>query len=914
MDLEQLVSRVTLDVVLPSASAPEQLRETVFYDENLSFSAVLSIPSPPDASPPAEVLQLLTHAHLSYDIAYISPLSHAPPPSIRLGAPPKQRAQGLAIVPPATPNPMPASQEHDRRYVRTEGTHLLSGAFTSGEFSLEYDGEKGCWKATYGLRATLSYIPTPYTSPLLSITAHLTVRPTPRPLSALPDALRALLSADPAEPETPATAEAAPFGRFFSGLEEVNLLGGLSASTADDLDAGVLALPTTRLGASARANEFALRPLRKDEDKEEAEQLLRAKPTVKKSFRRTVNIANAVRVRMRTVFVPHSLLPLAGSKEASGNDDVSDGASERAIVLCVEVEHAPEAGAAGSDFELLDVRVEVASAASLPGAPSGGEARAELIGSTPFPIRLGDGAQHNLLYAVSLLNLPAGSLDVLSGDADVPPHKVGIYVSGRPVSISSDDDDGAEVHPTAEFTSRWNTTLAISSSSASAHNSLPPAQRQTQREALPEPPSPFPAPRTATSATFASAGQITAKAPTLLSAVASRRQSAPTPSNTSTLGLPQPHQPRPAPHRASTGPGLPTLNERPSTDGYFPSAPTSPSRSGAVTPLGDKRAYTPTPPSVAVAAYARTPLTASFPSFAHAQSQAGLGLGMGTLRTTFGPPPPTPLSAAHGMIPPPAPIFPDGDDQFISTEFGLSSPPPGVGFANMPTTPAYPAYGASTPGLASGGVTPVGGARIGPSVDVVRGGTPGGAAVNLGGKEEVPEQRAVVVSVAVVVEDEDEGYASASSSLKEGEVEKKQKRLYPHQRFTLDVLVANRSDTVRRLEVSVPPRPRRREVQGKDVEQPGIVPLDNRVRVGPLRPGAVQSTTLSFRALKPGMHNLDALILADVETGAVVVCRKVCTVYVWERPPGAAGGDGDEEEEETMGDDQADEALQDVAL
>ena len=32
------------------------------------------------------------------------------------------------------------------------------------------------------------------------------------------------------------------------------------------------------------------------------------------------------------------------------------------------------------------------------------------------------------------------------------------------------------------------------------------------------------------------------------------------------------------------------------------------------------------------------------------------------------------------------------------------------------------------------------------------------------------------------------------------------------------------------------------------------------------------------------MHALDALILADVETGALVVCRKVCMVYVWERP------------------------------
>ncbi|KZV61895.1 hypothetical protein PENSPDRAFT_759105 [Peniophora sp. CONT] len=913
MELEQLVSRVILDVHLPSTSAPTQLRDTVFYDENLSFHILLCIPSPPpaspDASPPAEILQLLMHAHISYDVAYISPLSHAPTPAIRLGAPPKQRSLGLAIVPPATPNPMPATQDHDRRYMRTEGTHLTSGTFMTSndskdrDFRLEYDTDKGYWKATYILSATLAYISTPYSSPLLCLTAHLTIRPTPRPLASLPETLRALIPSEPS-PESPAGAEAAAFGRFFSGLEEVNLLGGLSASTAEDLDAGVLALPTTRLGASARTKEFALRPMRKDEDKEEAEELLRTKPTIRKSYRRTVNIANAVRVRMRTVFVPHSLLPLAGSAEAYG-DDVSAGASERAIVLCVEVEHAPEAGAAGSDFELLDVRVEVSSSTSIPGAPLGGEARAEIIGSSPFPIRLSDGAQHNLLYALSLLNLPAGSLDVLSGDADVPPHKVGIHVSGRPVSTSAmlngDDGVGKEtLHPTEEFTSRWNTTLAISSSS---RNSLPPVANQAHREALPEPPSPFPAPRTATSATFASAGQITAKVPTLMTGAASRRQSAPTPSKTSSLGLPQP-QARPSPHRASTGPGLPTLNERPSTDGYFPSAPTSPSRSGAVTPLGGKRAYTPTPPSVAVAAYARTPLTASFPSFAQAQSQAGMGM----LRTTFGPPPPTPLSAVHG-VPPPAPIFPD-DEQYISTEFGLGSPPPGVGFANVPPTPAYPAYGASTPGLPSGAVTPMGGARIGPTVDVARG-TPGAAPVLMGKGDVVPEHRAVVLSVAVVVDDEDEGYASSSSG-GDGQQGAGQKRLYPHQRFALDVLVANRSSTVRRLEVSVPPRPRRREIGGKDVEQPGIVPLDNRVRVGPLRPGAVQSTTLSFRALRPGMHALDALILADVETGAVVVCRKVCMVYVWERPSASLGLPRDSERDSTAL--EATETLEDVAL
>ena len=66
-------------------------------------------------------------------------------------------------------------------------------------------------------------------------------------------------------------------------------------------------------------------------------------------------------------------------------------------------------------------------------------------------------------------------------------------------------------------------------------------------------------------------------------------------------------------------------------------------------------------------------------------------------------------------------------------------------------------------------------------------------------------------------------------------------RIYPLDQFTLDIFVFNQSRWTRRLEVGCPERRRRRRAGGgggagrRDVEKDatvGIVPLENRVRVG----------------------------------------------------------------------------------
>ncbi|TFY55917.1 hypothetical protein EVG20_g9138 [Dentipellis fragilis] len=296
------------------------------------------------------------------------------------------------------------------------------------------------------------------------------------------------------------------------------------------------------------------------------------------------------------------------------------------------------------------------------------------------------------------------------------------------------------------------------------------------------------------------------------------------------------------------------------------------------------------PPSVAVQAYARTPTTPL---------------------TTFGPPsplltasfPPS-ISGGSGMstssgIPPPAPLSPHLPTSEMDEAFGMGMPPP---------TPAYPAYGPSSPvpptPRAQGPLAGWGG-NVGPTVDIPRSrmpGTPGmgsgsgssgsaglgsaglGTSGPLVGGEEVEpdgevggeEGKKVVVSVGLL--------PPPQLSAQKGLAVVGQPRIYPHDQFTLDIFVFNQSAWTRRFEVSCPERRRRRQQQGKGerVRGPGFVPLENRVRVGPLRPATCQSVRMDFLALTPGLHTIDTLTLTDVETGFSMNLRSVMDIVVHE--------------------------------
>jgi len=131
-------------------------------------------------------------------------------------------------------------------------------------------------------------------------------------------------------------------------------------------------------------------------------------------------------------------------------------------------------------------------------------------------------------------------------------------------------------------------------------------------------------------------------------------------------------------------------------------------------------------------------------------------------------------------------------------------------------------------------------------------------------------------------------------------------RIYPLHTFTLDIFVFNQSSWTRRFEVSYPDRRHRRKqdeasgaggvgggkhnrMSGKslsgglgNLDTPGILPLENRVRIGPLRPSTCQSVRMDFLAVTPGMHSIDILTLTDVVSGYTMNLRSVMDVVVHE--------------------------------
>jgi len=134
-------------------------------------------------------------------------------------------------------------------------------------------------------------------------------------------------------------------------------------------------------------------------------------------------------------------------------------------------------------------------------------------------------------------------------------------------------------------------------------------------------------------------------------------------------------------------------------------------------------------------------------------------------------------------------------------------------------------------------------------------------------------------------------------------------RIYPLDVFTLEIFVFNQSPVTRRFEVGFPDRKRMRaerrslaaamlggsggDVQHKVVgdaisrlgSQAGIMPLENRIRVGPLRPETCQSVRMQFLALRPGLHSVDTLTITDTEAEFTLNLRSVMEVVVHEPHP-----------------------------
>jgi len=240
----------------------------------------------------------------------------------------------------------------------------------------------------------------------------------------------------------------------------------------------------------------------------------------------------------------------------------------------------------------------------------------------------------------------------------------------------------------------------------------------------------------------------------------------------------------------------------------------------------------------------------------------------------------------------------------------------------VPPTPAYPAY-PSSPGLPYtphwqapiAGVGSMQTGPVGPSVEIKRErglgaggvgfpptpgpmlGAPGGfAQMQVEGAERAAgsgDGRGEPIIVSVGLLPRPTGRQARKQANGEGvESVRDYEKIYPLDQFTLDIFVYNQSSWTRRFEVSYPDRRKLRKEQlasfggqagKKGVDDSyGVVPLENRVRVGPLLPSTCQSVRMDFLALSPGVHSIDTLTLTDVYSGYSMNLRSVIDVVVHE--------------------------------
>ncbi|KAG1751413.1 uncharacterized protein EDB91DRAFT_1105370 [Suillus paluster] len=748
-------------------------------DEQLHLLLIAQIPclsedvDPKD--PPPSLLDFLAHVQVSLEATYISQTPTtlpetpqtarvlAPPRTSSIAGKPRPTSHHPSLFPPHTPNPTPSSTDRDRKYAQSEGTLLLASIWghkpanlSKEKFSLLYSEAKNAWLAVYELSLTMYQ-----------------------------------------------------YHRSFTRL--------LGSNVAPDSEP--LWLPSTRLGNVTRRELFSLQPMQPLSAQSptlSAKRPLNA--TLRKSFRKILQTVSGFRVRMRTVFVPHILLP-EGNPGDGSNDDDSDaqereaGNNERTVVLCVEVENSGESGpGVGFSVEKVVVKIggEGASAKLIGWGESAFEAEVE---TQTFPLLIGSMEQYNLLYAVSFLKPSADTDFSLVGrrpgaafaNSDLQ-RAVAINIYGKPYVPKAGDEDESEdadgptlAYPTHTFSSRWNCILDLSSKPSEPPDFSDPSGGA--RSVLPEPASPFPGQAALVSAIPTSRAQ---------SVTGNKRHTLP--NNIAALrAINLNANFRPMPYR-----DLSTASPIPSNKQY-------------------------TPPSVAVQGLLKSPAT----TFGIPSSVTPL-LGGGV--PNGGP------SESQTFVTPPTPAYP-------------AFPP-----ATAPTThfqaPLSSYHGASGPSVEIR-------RERGPGMTAAVPQTPGPTiigAFDLAQDTPVNGGEPIIVSVGLLPPPS----GSAAS-----------RKLYPCDQFTLDIFVFNQSSWTRRFEISCPDpdRRRRRKIEqekaargGKTTMEelksvmtpPGVLPLQNRVRVGPLRPSTCQS--------------VEVLSLTDIETGFSMDLRSVLDIVVHECP------------------------------
>ena len=509
-------------------------------------------------------------------------------------------------------------------------------------------------------------------------------------------------------------------------------------------------------------------------------------PTLRKSFLKTLQTVSGFHIRMKSVFVPYVSIPGCDEDEEERR---GAGSEERTVVLAVELGNGSSFGGLGSaGFAVEGVDVTI-----------GGEgAKATLIGWAEkefqqsdgiFPLLLGPAEQFNLLYAITFLRQSeaddvadtsrrdTNAEKLLSSVGPDRQRPVAIVIRGRPFDFWSSkrsalDDKKGLAYLTQSFCSRWNCVLDLASlgHNESFDDSSDPPSAQV---ALPAPPSPFPG-------MTSSAARNPLDKPMNVQAYAVAGIKRHTMS-----GFPERSQRlnNTARYRYST----PVLNAS-TNESPISVAPTS-LTSGK---------FAPTPPSVAIS-----------------KNSANSRFGNLAVATN------TNMPSPH-----PDPRTPD----------------------TPPLTPAYPAYPTQVVPQTPAGQRPVSNLRFGGTMGhpiesrrdrtVMAGSpqTPDARILRTPFTDKIVSQDGhdtidpVVVSVGLI---SPEASASFDPDM-----------IYPLDTFGIEIFVFNLSDRTRRFEVSYPDKRRRRQqvvvkethpTEDSHVEfqqAPGILPLENRVRVG----------------------------------------------------------------------------------
>lgn len=915
---EQLFNSLRLEVLapdevldLPESSTDEAWirklealaeRPAAYFDERLQFYLVARVNSKPAGgsgpTPPLYLLNFLVYLQIAIDAIYVPSYTPAsggtsprPPAKLRLppGAgsmlnipaqssplrnPVTSLARPAPVQPPETPNPLPVTSESERVLGRTDmGVPVHSyfwGEDNDGQkkngvqdgkpsFRLLWLPEEDCWAMVYRLEVTVEYLRVRMQDPVLCLTVSATLRD--KPMSATPQRQELIelfkssggvfqVVKAKSNGSVPPKDETVEDDVLYS-LQEVNLLEGLTDGiTFTPEDPGdKLSLSTSRMGTGIRRQAFSLAPTSTRAEATSPASVgtttatplsNRPLPTLRKAFRKTLPTASGIQVRLLPAFVPHAF-----TDDDFAEHDETTG-EEHSVVLSIELENS---SGYDSGFLVESIKVSV----------NGEDTQTRLLGSTTFPLALRSRDQYNLLYAVMFMLPP----DLLEATASGRSHNrrdsfpvtrdsfmhrmVTITVTGRPFDLSRQDLSSLTTENlgirTRPFDSRWHCPLdlvAMAQNAARPNRPIstmsPTVAADVNRDIYPVPPSPFPSvvsprrhPGTPQSSGNPLAGPFTGSSMTPDGSSYSSIFGGPAELPSATVAGSKRHTIAGLASLAAKRSSLPiSLNQRASTPVIVP--PALPPTGAPGTP----GKFVPTPPSVA-AGLTPPPGTTGF-----TQSQSTSTKG-------------SPTASSHSLIPP-------------------------SGY-HTPVTPAFPAYPDSSLPSSPLSQAPMQGlmAAIGPALETPsrRGSLSTNEGPNIGQRyvQQPPVvMQPVLVSVSLLPPDGSED-----------------ERIYPMNTFSLEIFVFNESDVVRRCEVSCPARKRwRHEAAQRSQEEhlggkAGILPLENHIRVGPLRPGTCQSVRMRFLAIQPGSHSVDTLTLTDVETGYAINLRDTVHVVVHRR-------------------------------